>query len=118
MQPKDCVFRIYRDVRFANDKTPYKLYASAAFSPGGRKQNLPGYYLPPRRRRGARWRRPPPARQAQTRRRAASHRRNRPPSAWRAALEDERFVSIYGHVRGERNKKLPAELAAIANSPV
>ncbi|MCO5609727.1 hypothetical protein L7F22_063959 [Adiantum nelumboides] len=29
---KDCVYRIYRDVRFSNDKTPYKTRMSATFS--------------------------------------------------------------------------------------
>ena len=24
VEPRDCVFRIYRDTRFAKDKTPYK----------------------------------------------------------------------------------------------
>lgn len=43
---KDCVFRIYRDIRFSNDKTPYKthfgVYIAAA---GGRKSKRGGYYL-------------------------------------------------------------------------
>lgn len=40
-----CVYRIYRDIRFSNDKTPYKGYFSAAYSPTGRSSVLPGYYL-------------------------------------------------------------------------
>jgi uncharacterized protein (TIGR02453 family) len=42
---KDCVFRIFRDVRFAKDKTPYKPNFGAAFSKGGRKSAGAGYYL-------------------------------------------------------------------------
>lgn len=42
--PKDCVYRIYRDVRFSKDKTPYKPYLSAYFSHGGRKWEGAGYY--------------------------------------------------------------------------
>ncbi|KAJ6580821.1 hypothetical protein B0H19DRAFT_928600 [Mycena capillaripes] len=34
---KDVVHRIYRDVRFSNDKTPYKPELSASFSRSGRK---------------------------------------------------------------------------------
>jgi uncharacterized protein (TIGR02453 family) len=43
--PKDCVFRINRDVRFSNNKDPYKTNFSAAISPGGRHSSLPLYYL-------------------------------------------------------------------------
>ena len=43
---KDCVFRIYRDIRFSNDKTPYKTHFGAFIaSAGGRKSNRGGYYL-------------------------------------------------------------------------
>ncbi|MBH31352.1 MAG: hypothetical protein CMG71_05095 [Candidatus Marinimicrobia bacterium] len=28
-EPKECLFRIYRDVRFSKDKTPYKTWFSA-----------------------------------------------------------------------------------------
>jgi uncharacterized protein (TIGR02453 family) len=43
--PKDCLFRINRDVRFSNNKDPYKTNFSAAISPGGRHSSLPLYYL-------------------------------------------------------------------------
>lgn len=42
---KDLVFRIYRDVRFSNDKRPYKDHFGAYVAEGGRKSILPGYYL-------------------------------------------------------------------------
>ena len=42
---KDCVFRIFRDVRFGKDKTPYKANFGAFFSKGGRKYPGAGYYL-------------------------------------------------------------------------
>jgi uncharacterized protein (TIGR02453 family) len=38
------MFRIYRDVRFSKDKSPYKPYASAHFSMG-KGVHGPGYYL-------------------------------------------------------------------------
>ncbi len=44
-QAKDIVFRIYRDVRFSNDKRPYKDHFGAYLAPGGRKSVYPGYYL-------------------------------------------------------------------------
>lgn len=45
LDPKSCVFRIYRDVRFSKDKSPYKTNLGAYISPGGRKSMLPGYYF-------------------------------------------------------------------------
>lgn len=43
--PQDCIFRIYRDVRFSNDKSPYKTQIGAFISKTGRKGNQPGYYV-------------------------------------------------------------------------
>ena len=45
LQPKDCVFRINRDVRFSKDKSPYKTNMGAGFSKGGKKMIVAGYYL-------------------------------------------------------------------------
>lgn len=42
---KDCLFRINRDVRFAKDKSPYKLNIAASMSRGGKKSHFAGYYL-------------------------------------------------------------------------
>lgn len=43
---KDVVFRIYRDIRFSHDKTPYKKhYAAFIASEGGRKSLRGGYYV-------------------------------------------------------------------------
>lgn len=47
LEVKDCIFRIYRDVRFSKDKSPYKNHFGAHFVPGGKKalHALAGYYL-------------------------------------------------------------------------
>jgi len=42
---KDCMFRIFRDVRFGADKSPYKTNFGAFIARGGRKSGLPGYYF-------------------------------------------------------------------------
>ncbi|MCX6235751.1 MAG: DUF2461 domain-containing protein [Bacteroidetes bacterium] len=42
---KDCLFRIFRDIRFSNDKTPYKTNFGAFIARGGRKGIYPGYYI-------------------------------------------------------------------------
>ncbi len=43
--PKECIFRIYRDVRFSPNKLPYKNHFGAYIAQGGRKSMLPGYYI-------------------------------------------------------------------------
>lgn len=45
LDPKSCVMRIYRDVRFSLDKTPYKTNFGAGISEQGKNFNGPGYYL-------------------------------------------------------------------------
>ncbi|OBZ77021.1 hypothetical protein A0H81_03117 [Grifola frondosa] len=45
LPPKDVVHRIYRDMRFSNDKTPYKTGFSASFSRSGRKGIFAGYHV-------------------------------------------------------------------------
>lgn len=42
---KDIVFRIYRDIRFSKDPTPYKPHYSAVWSRAGRKGPYACYYL-------------------------------------------------------------------------
>ena len=41
----DCTYRIYRDVRFSKDKTPYKTHMGAYICPKGKKSGLGGYYF-------------------------------------------------------------------------
>ena len=43
--PKDCIFRINRDIRFSKDKTLYKNNFGAAMSEGGRRSPNAVYYL-------------------------------------------------------------------------
>jgi len=45
LSPKNCVFRIFRDVRFSKNKSPYKNNMGAYISEGGKKGNKAGYYL-------------------------------------------------------------------------
>lgn len=45
LPPKDLTFRIYRDIRFSPDPTPYKIHFSAAWSRTGRKGPYAGYYV-------------------------------------------------------------------------
>jgi len=45
LEPKDCLFRIFRDVRFSNDKSPYKTNFGSFIAKGGRKSSYAGYYF-------------------------------------------------------------------------
>jgi uncharacterized protein (TIGR02453 family) len=45
LEPKKALFRIYRDIRFSNDKTPYKSYFSASLADADGKHSGPMYYL-------------------------------------------------------------------------
>ena len=43
--PKDTIFRIYKDVRFSKDKSPYKTHFGCWMTKGGRKSTDAGYYF-------------------------------------------------------------------------
>lgn len=45
LQAKDCMFRIFRDVRFSSDKRPFKTNYGSYITRGGRKAGFAGYYL-------------------------------------------------------------------------
>jgi uncharacterized protein (TIGR02453 family) len=45
IEARRCIFRIYRDIRFSNDKTPYKTRLSAFLSPLGWRGTTPGFYV-------------------------------------------------------------------------
>ena len=45
LKPRDCIFRLHRDVRFSKNKSPFKTNFGAAFSPGGKKDPTGGYYI-------------------------------------------------------------------------
>lgn len=45
IEPKDCVFRIYRDTRFAKDKTPYKNNFGMHIMREGKGCGIAGYYF-------------------------------------------------------------------------
>lgn len=45
LRPQDCMFRIFRDVRFSKDKRPYKTNFGSFICKGGRKSMNPGYYF-------------------------------------------------------------------------
>ncbi len=45
LSPKDCLFRINRDVRFSKDKAPYKINFGASLALGGKHSRRMPYYI-------------------------------------------------------------------------
>ena len=45
LDPKKCIFRIHRDVRFSANKNPYKTNLGAYLYKGDKQANYAGYYL-------------------------------------------------------------------------
>ena len=90
-------FRIYRDVRFSKDKSPYKTYISASFPWIGEGRGVGGYFsLSPGDAYvgGGMWH-PEPARLAAWRSTVAER-----PRAVHAALRDSAFAATFGEVEG------------------
>ena len=103
--PRDCIFRLNRDLRFSKDKTPYKPYMSAYIAPGGRKSRRMGYYVhlePGNSMLAGGLHEPEPHQLASWR--AAIDRDPRPFKKIAAAAA---FRRNFGEVRGERLKTVP-----------
>ncbi len=116
LEPKDCIFRINRDIRFSADKTPYKTQMSALVSPGGRKamSSLTGLYLelsPEHVGIYGGLYMPDKEQLADVR----QHIRYNP-EAFKKAYTNADFVRTYGTIRGEQNKRLDADLAEAAQT--
>jgi len=105
MKPGDAIFRINRDIRFAKDKTPYKLNRSALVSKYGRKEaGHPSLYveLGPERIYLAGGAYEPTKEQLEKIREAIAA----DVKGWRKAIGDKDFVKYFEEVRGEVNKRL------------
>ncbi len=112
---KDAIFRINRDIRFSKDKRLYKTQMSAVISPAGRKDHgIPGFYfeLNPNRimiAGGAYM-------CEKDRLQAIRSYIVAKPDEFKKALADKTFREKFGEIRGEKNKRLPAEFRAAAET--
>ncbi len=106
LTPKDCIFRMHRDLRFSKDKTPYKPYMSAYVASGGRKSRRLGYYVHLEAGNhsilGGGLHEPEPHQLAAWR--ASIDRDSRP---FRKILAASGFRKYFGELRGERLKGAP-----------
>jgi uncharacterized protein (TIGR02453 family) len=118
LDPKRAIYRINRDIRFSNDKTPYK--TNLGITVGRREKHDPswpaytarigldgiaiggGLYMPE-----------PPLRD-QVRRWLATN-----PEAGPSVLANSHYRTYFGEISGERNKRLPKDLTDLAlNEPL
>ncbi|MCH8903578.1 MAG: DUF2461 domain-containing protein [Bacteroidetes bacterium] len=107
LEVKKSTFRIYKDVRFSKDKTPYKTSMSAVFVGGGKKNHdsRSGYYI-----------------HVEPGNSFIAGGANMPPSPWmgyireqidkragdlRKIIANKTFKSYYGSITGEKLKTAP-----------
>ena len=107
LDPKKCMMRIHRDIRFSKDKSPYNLHISGHIVGGGRKNEhgRAGYYV-----------------RLVAGKSILAGGAYLPPSAWmktirkeieengddlRAIIQDERFKKYFGEIEGDQLKTAP-----------
>ncbi|MDA7502024.1 DUF2461 domain-containing protein [Chitinophagales bacterium] len=110
--PKQSLKRIYRDTRFSKDKTPYKLHVSGAISAERKGLNSPelyfqlsaedcriyvGCYSPDKDHLNA------------IRQSISSQ-----PKKFQKIISSKKFVSTYGEIHGDKNKRIPKEFREAA----
>lgn len=106
------IMRINRDIRFSTDKTPYKIHTGAMISPHGKKEHSrPGFFVQ--------------ANHADVRVYSGSHSLEKEQlyairqhisynlAAFNALINEKNFKNTFGEIRGEKNKRLPAEFAEL-----
>jgi uncharacterized protein (TIGR02453 family) len=105
VEVKHCNYRIARDVRFTNDKAPYKSWLSASFSEGGRKSGRMDFYLHISEEDsflgGGMWS-PTPEQLAKLRQEIDYNA-----AELKAIIYDTNFVKTFGESQGETVKSAP-----------
>ena len=108
LEHKDAIFRIYRDIRFAKDKTPYKVHVSAVISRNGKKDHgypalffhlgLKGSMI------GGGLHHTEKGDLYKIRKEIQNNYKN-----FENILAEPKFKKLYGEIKGEKNKILPPE---------
>ncbi len=109
LEAKDCMFRIYRDVRFSKNKEPYKNNIGAYIAQGGRKSIKAGYYLhiePGASMLAGGLYCPDSKVLKQVRQDIADHEEE-----FRGILNNEDFKSVFGDIDGDKLKTAPRGFA-------
>jgi len=110
LQPGDCIFRIYRDVRFSKNKEPYKTAMGAFFARGGKQSKFAGYYLHIEPENsfigGGLWQ--PQAEVLKSVRKEIYYNSDE----FKGILDNHEFKATFGHLWEEKLKKPPKEFPA------
>lgn len=117
IEPKKCIGRINRDIRFSKDKTPYKIRSFAHIIKGDKTNPLPviafqlgakdvgimsGFYNPPKERL------------KDIRANIVSN-----PIQFKKLYSEKNFIEKFGQVKGDFIKRIPAEYkACFVNEPL
>ncbi|MBI2273553.1 MAG: DUF2461 domain-containing protein [Bacteroidetes bacterium] len=103
---KYCIFRLNRDVRFSEDKSPYKTFVSALISPFGRQNRAyPGLYIQISAEEVRLYSGSHNLTPAQLK--AVRQKIYDEPKRFKKIISDKNFVKVFGELIGERNKKIP-----------
>ncbi len=109
--PKKAVYRIYRDTRFGDDKTPYKTHAAASFHHKSLGKHLSGgfyfHFSPTELLVGGGLWKPGPKELLAIRRRISAQ-----PAALRSILAGKQFKKLLGEMTGEKLKRPPKGFSA------
>jgi uncharacterized protein (TIGR02453 family) len=102
---KECLFRIYRDVRFSKNKEPYKTNFGAFIAKGGRKTVNAGYYIhfePDQSFIGGGIYMPQPNYLKAIRTNIYND-----PDSFKKILNEKKFKDLFGGIEGEKLKTAP-----------
>lgn len=118
LEPKDCIFRINKDIRFSKDKTPYKLCCSASIHVGGKKSMSPGgIYIEIGAERCAIYSGVymPEKEDLQKYRENIASKIDE----FQKIISNTEFVSNFGSVKGDKNKKIDSQFKeAVLKEPL
>lgn len=107
VEPKKCIGRINRDIRFSNDKTPYKIRSFAHITNGEKMDPLPviafqmgakdlgimsGFYNPPKERL-----------------KSIKENIQSDTDQFQKLYSDKDFMETFGTIQGEAFKRIPPE---------
>lgn len=111
VEPKKCIGRINRDIRFSKDKTPYNVHLFAHVTQGSRMDPKPeiafrfggydsgimsGYYSP-----------------SKDRLLGIRNKIKADPKAFEKLYSNKKFVKQFGSIQGEANKRIPPAFKAM-----
>ncbi len=108
VEPKDCILRINRDIRFSADKTPYNTHVTAIISKVGKKdKSIPGVFirLAPDKVTLIGGCYMPDKEQLQGIRTAIVKQ----DKTFRKIIQDKTFQKVFGSIQGDQMKRIPKE---------